>query len=129
MSTFVLKRGYELQLPTRFTDIDRVEMEYLDGGTSASVVQEYLKNLTRDGAKAMMTKFIATYGVPAAKGLTVAKIGGVAFFTLYGSVFSALMVGAYAIYQWQKDPTLFSYASLSANSHRYCCQGMAVGTH
>ena len=37
MSTFVLKRGYELQLPTSFVDIDRDEMEYVDGGTWNSV--------------------------------------------------------------------------------------------
>lgn len=32
MSAFVLNRNYELQLPTSFVDIDRDEMEYVDGG-------------------------------------------------------------------------------------------------
>ncbi|ASW42066.1 hypothetical protein [Clostridium isatidis] len=32
MSAFVLNRKYELQLPDSFVDIDREEMEYVDGG-------------------------------------------------------------------------------------------------
>ena len=32
MSTFVLKREYELAMPTSYVDIDRDEMEYVDGG-------------------------------------------------------------------------------------------------
>jgi len=33
MSAFVLNRKYELQLPDSFVDIDREEMEYVDGGS------------------------------------------------------------------------------------------------
>lgn len=32
MSAFVLNRNYELQLPNIFVDVDRNEMEYVDGG-------------------------------------------------------------------------------------------------
>ncbi|MDY2632284.1 class IIb bacteriocin, lactobin A/cerein 7B family [Clostridium sp.] len=32
MSTFVLKREYALQLPNNYVEIDRDEMEYVDGG-------------------------------------------------------------------------------------------------
>ncbi|CAM2077110.1 MAG: hypothetical protein NSGCLCUN01_01298 [uncultured Clostridium sp.] len=32
MSTFVLKREYALAMPTSYIDIDRDEMEYVDGG-------------------------------------------------------------------------------------------------
>ena len=32
MSTFVLKKEYALQLPNSYVDIDRDEMEYVDGG-------------------------------------------------------------------------------------------------
>ncbi|SHI22326.1 hypothetical protein [Clostridium intestinale] len=32
MSAFVLNRNYELQLPSSFVDVDREEMEYVDGG-------------------------------------------------------------------------------------------------
>ncbi|SDP50528.1 hypothetical protein [Clostridium gasigenes] len=32
MSTFALKRGYELQLPNSYVGMDREEMEYVDGG-------------------------------------------------------------------------------------------------
>ncbi|MGF0110758.1 MULTISPECIES: hypothetical protein [unclassified Clostridium] len=36
MSTFVLKREYALQLPNSYVDVDRDEMEYVDGGGSVS---------------------------------------------------------------------------------------------
>lgn len=32
MSTFVLNRNYELQLPNSYVDVDREEMEYIEGG-------------------------------------------------------------------------------------------------
>lgn len=32
MSAFVLNRGYDLQLPDSYAEIDREEMEYIDGG-------------------------------------------------------------------------------------------------
>ncbi|GAA0110593.1 MAG: hypothetical protein KHZ99_18685 [Clostridium sp.] len=32
MSTFVLRREYALQLPNSYVDVDRDEMEYVDGG-------------------------------------------------------------------------------------------------
>jgi hypothetical protein len=31
MSAFVLNRNYELQLPNSYVDVDREEMEYIDG--------------------------------------------------------------------------------------------------
>ncbi|ASW42220.1 hypothetical protein [Clostridium isatidis] len=37
MSAFVLSREYELQLPISYVDIDRAEMEYVDGGYSIPV--------------------------------------------------------------------------------------------
>lgn len=37
MSTFVLKKEYSLQLPSSYVDIDREEMEYIDGGAWNSV--------------------------------------------------------------------------------------------
>lgn len=37
MSTFVLKKEYALQLPSSYVDIDREEMEYIDGGAWNSV--------------------------------------------------------------------------------------------
>ena len=38
MSTFVLKREYALAMPTSYVDIDRDEMEYVDGGWSIKTV-------------------------------------------------------------------------------------------
>ena len=45
MSTFALKRGYELQLPMSFVDVDRDEMEYLDGGSGFSNWFFYVDNV------------------------------------------------------------------------------------
>mgnify|MGYP000934548229 CR=1 FL=1 len=43
MSAFVLNRGYELQLPNSYVDIDNDEMEYVDGGSvSLPVKSSYL---------------------------------------------------------------------------------------
>ena len=37
MSTFVLRREYNLQLPNNYVEIDRDEMEYVDGGGSVTL--------------------------------------------------------------------------------------------
>ena len=37
MSTFVLNRNYELQLPNSYVNVDREEMEYVDGGGTCSI--------------------------------------------------------------------------------------------
>ena len=42
MSTFVLKREYALAMPTSYIDIDRDEMEYLDGGMTLLVNRSFL---------------------------------------------------------------------------------------
>ena len=34
MSTFVLQREYALQLPNSFIEIDKEEMEYVEGGSA-----------------------------------------------------------------------------------------------
>ena len=41
MSTFVLKKEYALQMPSSYVDIDRDEMEYVDGGSTS--VSRYYK--------------------------------------------------------------------------------------
>lgn len=45
MSTFVLKKEYALQLPSSYVDIDREEMEYLDGGSTTISRYYNLKGL------------------------------------------------------------------------------------
>jgi len=42
MSAFVLNRKYELQLPSSFVDIDREEMEYVDGGYYVDINKKYV---------------------------------------------------------------------------------------
>ena len=43
MSGFVLRREYALQLPNNYVDVDREEMEYVDGGDI------YISNSTLNG--------------------------------------------------------------------------------
>lgn len=43
MSIFVLKREYALQLPNSYVEIDRDEMEYVDGGGKSSYVNIIFK--------------------------------------------------------------------------------------
>jgi outer membrane lipoprotein SlyB len=49
MSTFVLKREYALQMPTNYVDVDRDEMEYVDGGgiVKLTISKETLSRLAR----------------------------------------------------------------------------------
>ncbi|MDI9218759.1 MULTISPECIES: hypothetical protein [Clostridium] len=42
MSTFVLKREYNLQLPNNYVGVDREEMEYVDGGARYSGSQGWI---------------------------------------------------------------------------------------
>lgn len=37
MSTIALKRNYQLEMPNNFVDVDRDEMEYVDGGYEVAV--------------------------------------------------------------------------------------------
>lgn len=39
MSTFVLKKEYELKMPINYIDINKTEMEYIDGGGTARVIE------------------------------------------------------------------------------------------
>ena len=45
MSTFVLKREYALAMPSSYVDIDRDEMEYVDGGSTTVSRYYNLKGL------------------------------------------------------------------------------------
>lgn len=42
MSAFVLKKEYSLQLPSSYVDINREEMEYIDGGYLIDFDKKYL---------------------------------------------------------------------------------------
>ena len=62
MSAFVLNRNYQLQLPNSYVDVDREEMEYVDGGGSLT--------LTISIARAL------AMGAGVIAGAVVAKLGG-----------------------------------------------------
>lgn len=55
MSTFVLNRGYALQLPTSYVEVEREEMEYVEGGIACSTLGWIL-----DGC---ITVALAAYGI------------------------------------------------------------------
>ena len=65
MSTFVLNRNYALQMPSSYVDIDREEMEYVDGGG-------YLKLVASESA----IRDIATAGCSMVGALVGLAIGG-----------------------------------------------------
>lgn len=44
MSTFVLKREYELQLPNSYLNVDKDEMKYVDGGSVSLPVMSVFTN-------------------------------------------------------------------------------------
>ena len=85
MSTFVLKREYALAMPSSYVDIDRDEMEYVDGGSAAlpmnssylnkqnclnmadALIRSYqVRNLSRYGiAKEIYAHALCYYASPA----------------------------------------------------------------
>lgn len=60
MSTFVLKKEYALQLPSSYVDIDREEMEYIDGGWNFTTFRNNIVGLaaTCTAAAVIVNKFI-----------------------------------------------------------------------
>lgn len=80
MSTFVLKREYALAMPTSYVDIDRDEMEYVDGGAKVTTIVPYVNIYVKLSAREC--------GDIAAKlaggGATAASIAGVLGLTGYG---------------------------------------------
>lgn len=84
MSTLALKREYKLVMPSNYIDIDRNEMEYVDGGatTTQTGTAKYLKTLA-GGLMASWTSLAGGYGYGAAvsvatvAGLPVSAIAGV----------------------------------------------------
>jgi len=65
MSTFALRREYALQMPINYVEVDRDEMEYVDGGYYVDFSKDYLQYLV-DG---MLVVF---GGVALAGGITSA---------------------------------------------------------
>lgn len=77
MSAFVLKREYALQLPSSYLDVDRDEMEYVDGGW----------NLSISGTKRV-------WGVPVGIYLTLSgTVADMAWITAAGAAFAGVIIG------------------------------------
>ena len=106
MSAFVLKREYALSMPSSYVDIDRDEMEYVDGGSWSGTV--FAKNvwgyITQKGFSRAVSYAGITYSVVMgwAKfyytaaciyvGASVAKIAAI----VGGVIASCIAVGAAA---------------------------------
>ena len=79
MSTFVLRKEYSLQLPSSYVDIDREEMEYIEGGwsfTKKFTTKAGINALYMAGAGYSVAALISAFGgvITGATG-----IGAVAF--------------------------------------------------
>jgi hypothetical protein len=71
MSAFVLSRGYELQLPNNYVDIDADEMEYIDGGISYSSA----KSILYGAIGAAITRIVGRAITQSAIGAVINSIG------------------------------------------------------
>lgn len=119
MSTFVLKREYALQMPTSYVDIDREEMEYVDGGLSWNEARSYVwglitgalatiigKGVAKSWVGSVITKAVAGWITSAIDSATIAimyipssAIKGIAIATLGG----ALGCAAWQLYSYGKS--------------------------
>ncbi len=78
MSTFVLKREYALQLPNSYVDVDRDEMEYVDGGFYYMDYYEVVGLVQAVGLSgATVTVASLTGALGGATGLVAALIPGI----------------------------------------------------
>lgn len=129
MSTFALKRGYELELPTNFVEVDNEEMEYIDGGFDP------IEFLLSYAAKAVLEKIIVRVATKAVI-IKVAGIVGVSASTIAtGSVvlIAAALVGigyaAVKMIDGYSSGLVDNASLMEFNAHRYCCNSMAIGKH
>ncbi|MGL5087179.1 MAG: glycine zipper domain-containing protein [Clostridium sp.] len=92
MSTFVLKRNYGLQLPMSFVDVDREEMEYVDGGEIVSVYVQgiWLRRFMEFGCAAVGAAIGSA--VPGLGTIAGAAVGGL-IGALLGSWFADKTLG------------------------------------
>lgn len=106
MSAFVLRREYALQLPNSYVDIDRDEMEYVDGGWSGYVAARNAWGyISKTGTSRALAYSGITFGVVmnwanysfaaavSAVGWQAAKIGAIAA-GVVGSIVAVSGAGA-----------------------------------
>ena len=117
MSTFVLKREYALQLPNNYVEIDRDEMEYVDGGLSIPnwlvagavnwTIDAVVGAATGGGALALRS-LAKRYGLAAAKTIFSSSLKKRLMAKAISASISYYMCGfvgvAYEIMCWASDP-------------------------
>ena len=119
MSAFVLKREYALQLPTSYVDVDRDEMEYIDGGDfsyrdagmfvlglmAAAVGSMVKTGVSNSWIASVITKAVAGWVTSAIDTATLAIMyipSWVAKTVAFAVLGGALSYGAYQLYQYGK---------------------------
>ena len=119
MSSYALNRNYNLQLPNSFVEIDKEEMEYVDGGVSVSKSWSGFQVTLSSGECA------DTAAVLAGGSVTAATISGVLGLTGVGIPYAiALAIGsgimglgsAYMWYCSNKNGFYFKYNFVGANN-------------
>lgn len=117
MSTFVLKREYALAMPSSYVDIDRDEMEYVDGELGAPnwlvagavnwVISGLIAGVTGGGALALRT-LASRYGKSAAKTIFSNKLKkqlmAKAISAGIASGICSLVGAAFEVMMWAADP-------------------------
>ena len=87
MSAFVLSREYELQLPNNYVDVDRDEMEYVDGGGYSAETVRGTSNCLRKMSN-LLGKSVTHLGMIRTGILTA----GVAGLTIPGAIAAAAQI-------------------------------------
>lgn len=99
MSTFVLKREYTLQMPTSYVDIDREEMEYVDGGFT-------IKNWAITGTIEAAIFLIPTLKIFKTTVLSVALLSSAARNSLVRTICSVITDITYGMYKMSENRVL-----------------------
>lgn len=118
MSAFVLNRNYELQLPNSFVDVDREEMEYVEGGGTVKLT------LTYGTIAFLVAKVGVGWGLRAALSGLNASIGcAIVFGTAgWGTLFAAVGLAAFQA----AIPWVAGAIARSAVNGRYAGSGISI---
>lgn len=104
MSAFVLNRQYELQLPKNFSEVDKDEMEYIEGGSAkdwaigitCGLIANALWAIGKKAITSAMVKVALTACAGAAKAVW-AGISAAAFWVWNTPVALAILAGVVGI--------------------------------
>ena len=93
MSTFVLKREYALAMPSSYVDIDRDEMEYVDGGALSGWQKAAICGAIAVVGVAVLTAAAFTGGAAVIAGVGAVLKAGPCVALLHAGVTTTQMLG------------------------------------